>query len=522
MQSFCFFSIILKNISKNMTKEELVDLCAKGDEQALSLLYKLYADKMRRICFQYVSDEQIVKDLLHDGFIIIFTSISMLRSPEKLESWMGKIMKNISLRYLEQCRSITTVSLNSIEEYEEPLVPLSHSNDFPSYTLLLKMIESLPEGYGKIFKLAVLEGLSHKEIGLLLNIAPHSSSSQLSRAKDMLRKLLASYRTLIGLLILLSIISLRILLLDTPKNNAVTEPRITVGQKKEEQEPGNILPEDSINAALIYTPAPQYVYSESIKKEMPEQETIQEDSVVERKDSSPSVNGQMIENQNIRRDDKLHCTTIPKRLFNDKKSWSLALSYSGGEKRTGIQKSIISSDILIGPPQEVLKKSYHHIPITLSLSLRKKINEYWGIETGIQYTHLRSDSTIISDSHWEEIQKCNYIGIPLKGTFNIWNGAKFSVYTSAGVTLDIPVRVTSEEFLRENGEITSQKKKNLSLPLQWSTNFGIGVQYQITPSIGIYAEPNLHYYFNKGNRIKTIRTEKPFDVTIPIGVRLSW
>ena len=34
------------------------------------------------------------------------------------------------------------------------------------------MVEKLPEGYSKIFKLAVLEGLSHKEIGKLLNIAP--------------------------------------------------------------------------------------------------------------------------------------------------------------------------------------------------------------------------------------------------------------------------------------------------------------------------------------------------------------
>ena len=55
-----------------MTKEELVNLCKEGDEQALSLLYKTYAEKMKRICSRYISDEQTVNDLLHDGFIIIF------------------------------------------------------------------------------------------------------------------------------------------------------------------------------------------------------------------------------------------------------------------------------------------------------------------------------------------------------------------------------------------------------------------------------------------------------------------
>ena len=57
---------------------------------------------MMRICLHYIPDKQIAQDLLHDGFIVIFTSIKTLRTPEKLESWMGIIMKNISLRYLNQ------------------------------------------------------------------------------------------------------------------------------------------------------------------------------------------------------------------------------------------------------------------------------------------------------------------------------------------------------------------------------------------------------------------------------------
>lgn len=68
---------------------------------------------------------------------------------------------------------------------------------------MLDIVESLPEGYCKVFKLAVLEGLSHKEIGDLLGIAPHSSSSQLFRAKILLKKMLAGYRVFIVLTVLL-------------------------------------------------------------------------------------------------------------------------------------------------------------------------------------------------------------------------------------------------------------------------------------------------------------------------------
>ena len=54
----------------------------------------------------------------------------------------------------------------------------------------MQLIDNLPEGYRKVFKMAVIEGYSHKEIAEKLDIEPHSSSSQLTRAKAMLRNML--------------------------------------------------------------------------------------------------------------------------------------------------------------------------------------------------------------------------------------------------------------------------------------------------------------------------------------------
>lgn len=125
-----------------MENKELIDLCKQGNGKALGLLYTTYADKMMRICLRYVSDEQTAQDLLHDGFLIIFSSLHTLRSPEKLESWMGKIMKNMALQYLKESRP-TSITLESITESEEPAESM-FSTDFPTYEHLLKTIETLP------------------------------------------------------------------------------------------------------------------------------------------------------------------------------------------------------------------------------------------------------------------------------------------------------------------------------------------------------------------------------------------
>ena len=71
----------------------LIERCRQGDADALGELYKAYAQRMRGVCRRYVSDEQAVEDVLHDAFVIIFTSFDRLRDNRKAESWMMSITR---------------------------------------------------------------------------------------------------------------------------------------------------------------------------------------------------------------------------------------------------------------------------------------------------------------------------------------------------------------------------------------------------------------------------------------------
>ena len=497
-------------------KKEFIDLCKKGDEQALTLLYKTYSGKMMRICLRYVSDKQIAQDLLHDGFIIIFTSIETLRHPEKIESWMGMIMKNISLRYLKQHSTLNTISLLEVEEWEEP-VDTQLSGSFPSYTTMINMIEKLPDGYRKVFKLAVLEGLSHKEIGSLLGIAPHSSSSQLFRAKEMLRKFIVEY----------SIITALLLLLVSPfgiwlsiKRGTTKESRETELKEKTNNQETETLINDSINSTLPLIQDIPYAQSKSISDTV-QHKSVAQDSItklIHIKDTVSIANNTPAKGKKHKQQYNTDIYYSP----NKKRNWSLGLAYSGGEDQTMTKHSIIPGCETSGEPKEVKEKVHQYMPITLSFSLYKKINDYWGIETGIRYTHLRTDFTSISEPYSERIQKIDYLGIPIKGVVQIWKHRNMSIYTSAGVAVDIPIKTKSEEAHMENGQLTEMKKQDLNVPLQWSLDFGAGLQYHITPSVGIYVEPNLRYYLNNATQLNTISKEHPVDISLPIGIRFSW
>lgn len=500
-----------------MDKKKLIDLCGKGDEQALSLLYKTYSDKMMKICLRYVSDRQIAQDLLHDGFIIIFTSITTLRHPDKLESWMGIIMKNISLRYLNQHNAISTITLSDINRWEEP-ADTHQTDSFPSYNNLLNAIEQLPNGYRKIFKLAVIEGLTHKEIGTLLGIAPHSSSSQLSRAKEMLRKVIIR-RSLVLILLALLILPFSIWL-NTKKEN-IKESKETEFKKERNKQDAKALKNNPIESAIPPIHPIQYKHLITDANTVGS-ESVSADSLAEIELSQLKDTVDLTDNQNSERNRKNtpHTTTIPY-SSNKKRNWSLTLSYSGNINQINTLRSTNSSDMSSGIPEEIDEKVHHYMPISFSFSLHKKLNEHWGIETGIRYTYLRTDFTTLKQNSAKSIQRINYIGIPIKGIMQIGKYGKLSIYTSAGTSLDIPIKANLEKTLIDNGQ-TGKKKEVINAPLQWSVSFGAGFQYNISSSIGIYAEPNLHYYFNNGSKLNTIRKEHPLEISLPIGIRFSW
>jgi len=152
---------------------------------------------------RYVKDEDVAQDILHDAFIIIFTSFGSLKNKTHPEGWMTTIVRNLCLKYL-QSTGRKPLTLSAVDTETLPEEQPDNAEKI-SLDRLWTAIESLPKGHREVFKLAVLDGLSHKEIGRMLGIAPHSSSSQLSRAKKMLRQLLAHYRLLLLVPVLVAV-----------------------------------------------------------------------------------------------------------------------------------------------------------------------------------------------------------------------------------------------------------------------------------------------------------------------------
>lgn len=174
-----------------MKIEKLLEKVKAGDTDALNIIYERYSPMMRSICFSITKeDEDTINDLVQDAFVLTYYSLSKLKDNSKFKEWCAAITKNTALKHLEKKSKLQTISFSSIMDEELEIEgalqtdSLLHEND------ILELINSLPTGYGKVFRMSVIEGFSHKEIADKLGIEPHSSSSQLARAKAMLRNMI--------------------------------------------------------------------------------------------------------------------------------------------------------------------------------------------------------------------------------------------------------------------------------------------------------------------------------------------
>jgi RNA polymerase sigma-70 factor (ECF subfamily) len=169
-------------------EKRLINDCLLGDRIAQKKLYEQYSGKMMGVCLRYCKDKETAKDLLHDGFLKIYTHLDSFEGKGSFEGWMRRIMINTALEYLRK-QNDEGYSTNIEEAFtltngDYGILEKMQAEE------LIRLIQKLPDSYRMAFNLFVIEGYSHKEISKILNITESSSRVYVTRAKQYLQTMI--------------------------------------------------------------------------------------------------------------------------------------------------------------------------------------------------------------------------------------------------------------------------------------------------------------------------------------------
>ena len=544
----------------------------KSPIQSNERLYQQYRPKLLNICKEYAGEDDVAEDLLHDAFVIILTSLDKLEDPEKIESWMTAIVRNVGYHYRQHLNK----EQSALQRFAQERPETAETNQAPDYDELQSLVSQLPQGYQQVFRLSVFEGLSHQEISQLLGIAPHSSSSQLAHAKRMLRALIRQSWVLFLLLIAIPTAVWKLLQKEEPTEQPATARKTS----SEPQQPKPVVerPNDKPvyaaagkrpSSSLVNYQTEAVVQPDSIPYHAIEErtdtltETAQEEesprdtliyqplpplpsneeyhlTVTTKSEPSGKWDIKLAYNGQIgQRDDYLAATTVGKGSFDAATNsqiptedaydnwfvYNYYLSnspYVSDDPETRSLINIATQNSAVNGGKMEAQYEYQ-LPITIQVLLSRQLSQRLSFETGLSYTRLSSTiNTGSSQAYIQERQRIHYLGVPFRLGWQWYNKAHLSLYSSAGLMLELPIRSITDVNHISNGSTTYHNESTLNAPNQLSTTLGIGLQYDFTPHLGIYLEPSLQYFFDDGSDIKTYRTEHPLSVTLPLGIRFRW
>ena len=166
------------------------------------------------------------------------------------------------------------------------------------------------------------------------------------------------------------------------------------------------------------------------------------------------------------------------------------------------------------------------LPFSLGLGVKFHFNSRLALGTGIRYTYM--SRTFLAD--YRDIDQNihiiqtdvdnhqHWLGVPLNFYFNIIDNGRWRLHTFVG---------GAGEFLVDNDYLIHASPKDIHYhqrgnSIQWSAAGGLGVEFRLTPAVGLYVDPSIRYYFGAANQPRSIRTIQPLRMEVEAGVRFSF
>ncbi len=150
----------------------------------------MFSGKLFALCLKYSRNYQDAEDTLQDSFLTIFKKIKQYKNEGSFEGWMKRITINTALQKYREKSPLQLVTEVPNDEITEEI---TFETAQVTIDVLLKFIQKLPDRYRLVFNLYVLDNYSHKEIAALLKISEGTSKSNLSRARQLLKKEMELY-----------------------------------------------------------------------------------------------------------------------------------------------------------------------------------------------------------------------------------------------------------------------------------------------------------------------------------------
>lgn len=167
----------------NQNVNHIIKSCLEGDRKSQKLFFEKYNRLLFGVSLRYMNSRSDAEEVLQESWIQIFRSLDKYVDQGHIEAWLKKLVIRTAWKAIRKKSSHI-----DLDQIRHPIsIPLDDQMmDKMTCEQILNFLEDVPQGSRQVFKMFVLEGFSHAEIGEELNITASTSRAHLTKARKIL------------------------------------------------------------------------------------------------------------------------------------------------------------------------------------------------------------------------------------------------------------------------------------------------------------------------------------------------
>lgn len=182
---------------------DLVKKAQEGDMGAYDQLVRKYQERIYATIYHMTSNHEDANDLAQDTFVKAYSALKNFKGDSSFFTWVYRIAVNRTINFLKQRKNRSFLSLNDLDqnvEHDHELVELVSQHTPRRDAGLSELQEKLNEAMQKLSEdhrmvvtLHDVQGLSHEEIGKIMDCNTGTVRSRLFYARQQLQAYLSDY-----------------------------------------------------------------------------------------------------------------------------------------------------------------------------------------------------------------------------------------------------------------------------------------------------------------------------------------
>jgi len=164
---------------------ELINAARSGSPEALGQLFDRHASGMLAIAFRLLQSADDAEDVVHDVFVGLPEALRRYEERGAFEAWLKKVTARVALTRIREIAGHKTISLDDLSSQ-----PTEAARDVEGVISLEQAMRDLSPSLRAVLVLKEIEGFSHAEIALMLDISVGASEVRRHRAIQSLREML--------------------------------------------------------------------------------------------------------------------------------------------------------------------------------------------------------------------------------------------------------------------------------------------------------------------------------------------